>query len=163
MKKKKEDKKKKEEFKDKLKVRNSRKVYIPIYIMIIVLVITLVYIKYSGNQLNDLALKLVLAFSLILLIATEIHRLGNSYEINSNSIIHRTGYLTIVSSRSEFGAISDSYVKQNPWKRIFSYGDVVIHLYSKENRSIIKNINNPLKFVDFLQDKMVRAGGGRGR
>lgn len=157
--KKKEVKKKKEEFQEKLKVRNSRNVYVPIYIMIIVLIITLIYIKYSGSQFNDISLNLVIGFSIILIIATEIHRLGNSYEINNNSIIHRKGYLTVISYRSEFGAISDSIVKQNPWERLWSYGDVVIHLYSKENKSIIKDINDPLKFVDFLQDKMVKAGG----
>ena len=50
---------------------------------------------------------MVLAFSVALIIATEIHRFGNLYEINDKSIIHTTGYFNILSKRVEFGAISD--------------------------------------------------------
>lgn len=146
---------------DKLRIRNSRKMYIPFYFMSVALIAFIIYIKYIGKPLDDLAFKMSLAFVVAVLIAVEIHRLGNSYEINDNSVIHRRGYLTIVSKRLEFGAISDSDIRQNPWQRLLSYGDVEIHLYSKENRTIIKEINNPSKFVDFLQVKMINSGGRR--
>ena len=114
----------------------------------------MVYIIVSEKPLNDLAIKLALIFIVITLISTEIHRLGNSYEINDNSIIHKSGYFNITSRRLEFGAISDSDVQQSIWQRIFSYGNVEIHLFSKENKTVVRNINHPYKFVDFLQEKM---------
>ena len=67
------------------KVRNSRKLYAPFYMMIIVLLGVLVYIQYTGKPLNDMAFKMVLAFSVALIIATEIHRFGNLYEITVNN------------------------------------------------------------------------------
>ena len=145
----------------KLKVRNSRKSYIPIYFMILILVVIIIYILVSGKPLNDLALKLALTFIVIILISTEIHRLGNSYEINRNSVIHRKGYFNITSKRLEFGAISDSDIQQSIWQRMFSYGNVEIHLYSKENKTVVKNINHPFEFVDFLQKTMGNTPGRR--
>ena len=145
-------KEKKEE--DKLKIRNSRKTYIPIYFMMFVLALIIAYILNSGKPLNDLAFRLASVFVVVVFIATEIHRLGNSYEINDNSIIHKSGYFNITSRRLEFGAISDSDVQQSIWQRLFSYGNVEIHLFSKENKTVVKNINHPFKFIDFLQEKM---------
>jgi len=144
---------------DKLEVRNSRKMYVPLYVMIVVLLILLIYIKISGRPLNDMALRFVLVFSVVMLLYTEIHRMGNSYEVNDSSVIHKSGYLNTVSKRAEFTAISDSDIKQNLWQRLFSYGNVEIHLYSKENKTVIRNINNPFGFLDFLQKKMDVKGG----
>lgn len=144
-----------------LRTRTSRKFYVPFYVMIVILVFILIYIQVTGRPINSLALKIALVFSIIILIVTEVHRFGNSYEINDNSVIHKNGYLTILSKRLEFGAISDSDVTQNPWQRILSYGNVEIHLYSKENKTMIRNINNPNGFVDFLQKKMIASGGRR--
>lgn len=135
-----------------LKVRNSRKIYIPLYFMIIVLLIVITYIKISGRPLDDMAFKFAMAFIIAVLIATEIHRLGNSYEIAINSVILRNGYFTIISKRIEFGAISDIDVKQNLWQRIFSYGNVQIFKFSE--KSVIRNINKPFVFVNFLSKKM---------
>ena len=147
---------------NKLRVRNSRKVYIPAYIMIIILVSTLIYVQVAEKPINDLALKIAIIFSITVLLTTEIHRLGNSYEIGDNSLIHKKGYFTITFTRLQFGAISDSDVRQNPWQRIFHYGNVEVHLFSKENRVLIRNINKPSYFVNFLHKK-IRESGGRMR
>ena len=135
-----------------LKVRNSRKIYIPLYFMIIVLLIVIIYIKISGRLLDDIAFKFAMAFIMAVLIATELHRLGNSYEITNNSIVLKNGYFTIISKRIEYGAISDIDVKQNLWQRIFSYGNIQIFKFSE--KSVIRNINKPFIFVDFLSKKM---------
>ena len=145
---------KKEVSNEILKVRNSRRVYLPFYFMIFILFGTMLYIKFSGRVVNDLALKLVIFFASLVVVITEIHRLGNSYEINDHSIVHKKGYFNIFSSRFEFGAISDSDVHQNLWHRLFSYGNVEVHLFSRDNRIDIKNINDPYGFVKFLHNKM---------
>ena len=147
---------------EKLKISNTRKLYIPFYFMILILFGTIAYIKISEKPLNDLALQLAVIFSILLIIATEIHRIGNSYEINNRSVVHKKGYFSTISKTIQFGAISDSDVSQNLWQRIFRYGNVEIHMYSRESKSLIKDIDKPFKFVGFLQNKL-KASGGRKR
>ncbi|MEK6871581.1 MAG: PH domain-containing protein [Nanoarchaeota archaeon] len=146
-----------------LYVRNSRKVYIIFYVMILFLFGTIFYIIYRGKSLHPLALPLVIFFAVFILLATEIHRLGNLYHINRRSIIHNHGYFSISSRQLEFAAISDSNVRQNLWQRLFNYGTIEIHLFSRENTAFIKNIDRPYIFVEFLQRKMRNLRGGMGR
>ena len=137
------------------RVRNSRKLYVPFYLMIIVLIGVLSYIQYTGRPLNDMAFKMVLAFSIALIMATEIHRFGNLYEINDKSIIYTTGYFNILSKRVEFGAISDIDVIQGPWQRILGFGHITLFKFAEG--PTLKNINRPKNFVDYLENKMVIA------
>lgn len=139
-----------------LKVRNSRKTYILIYFMIIILIAILVYIKIIGKSLDPLAFKLVLAFSVASLIATEIHRLYNVYEIDENSLVHTMGYLTKKSRKMDFSAISDLFIIQNLWQRLFSYGNIEVRMFSGETSTHIKNINKPAEFVDIVLGKINR-------
>ncbi len=150
--------KKKEDSKKILWVRSTRKSYILLYLMILVIVSLFIYIKITGKPLDRNAFKLSVAFIIAILIATEIHRLGNSYEINNNSVVHRRGYFTIISKRIEFGAISDIDVRQNLWQRLLSYGDVQIFKFSE--KSIIKNINRPFEFTGHL-GRVIRGVRGR--
>ncbi|MEK6914712.1 MAG: PH domain-containing protein [Nanoarchaeota archaeon] len=135
-----------------LKVRNSRKLYIPFYLMIIFLIIFLSYIKFSNRPISDISFKLVLAFIILVIIVTEIHRLGNFYEVNDKSIIHTNGYFWTISKRIEFGAISDIDILQGPWQRMMKFGNIVLFKFSEG--PILKNINRPKDFVDYLQTKM---------
>lgn len=137
-----------------LKIRNSRKMYIPIYFMVGVLILSLVYIEASGKPLNSIAIKSVILFLLACVIYTEVHRIGNLYEINKNSLVHTMGYFTKRSRRMDFSAISDLYVVQNIWQRLFSYGNIEVRLFSGEEITYIKNINNPSKFVEILLTKI---------
>lgn len=137
---------------DSLKVRNSRKLYIPFYSMILILIIVLVYIKLSGRPLSEFSFKLVLAFIILIIIITEIHRFGNLYEVNDKSVIHTKGYFSTVSKRIEFGAISDIDILQGPWQRLIKFGHIVLFKFSEG--PILKNINRPKDFVDYLQYKM---------
>lgn len=137
-----------------LKIRNSRKLYIPIYLMIGALILSLVYIETSGKALNDIAVKSIILFSLICLIYTEVHRIGNLYEINRNSLVHTMGYFTKRSRRMDFSAISDLYVVQNIWQRLFLYGNIEVRLFSGEDVTYIKNINSPSRFVEILLTKI---------
>lgn len=142
----------KEKKEGRLRVRNSRKLYLPFYVMVAILIVMVIYIKFSGRPLHNIAFKSALLFFALVIIATEIHRLGNSYELTNDSIIHKKGYFTFTSKRIEFGAISDCDVRQTLWQRLFSYGNVEVHRFSEI--TIIKNINNPSLFLDFLGEKM---------
>ena len=142
-----------------LRLRTSRKLYIPFYVMAITLVIFLGYIKFSERPLSDFSVKLVIAFVILVFIVTEIHRLGNLYEINDKSVVHTNGYFSTVSKRVEFGAISDIDILQGPWQRIIKFGHITLFKFSEG--PTLKNINRPKDFVDYLQYKM-RAFRSRG-
>ena len=137
--------------------------------MIFILIAVVVIIKFSEKELDNLAFKGVLLFSLISLIFTEIHRLRNFYEINHHSLIHTKGIFVKKTKRVDLLSVSDADSKQNPWQRLFNYGDVHINLFSGGNAVPVNHIHNPAKFVDFLEEKTSKKrieegfGGGGGR
>jgi len=139
-----------------MKVSNSRKLYLPIYLMILILIAVVIFIKYKGLVLNNLVLIVVGLFILFAIKFTEVHRFSNSYEINQNSLVHRRGIFNRKTKSVDFFGISDIEVKQNFWQRLIGYGDVSVRLYSGKSDNPVKNINKPAKFAEFLR-KMMNA------
>ncbi|MBI4116518.1 PH domain-containing protein [Candidatus Pacearchaeota archaeon] len=139
---------------DVLRVRVSRKVYLPVYFMIFVLVSTAAYMKYSGREINPLAFNLMIIFSIFGIIATELHRISNVYEINNNSLVHVKGILFKTTRRTDLLAISDAELKQNPWQQLLNFGNVDAIVFSRDSTTYIKNIDNPPVFLDFLEEKI---------
>jgi uncharacterized membrane protein YdbT with pleckstrin-like domain len=132
-----------------LKLRTSRKLYAPVYVMIIVLIIAVTTLKFKGFPINSLVLWATGIFILGSLKATEIHRLKDLYEINPLSVVHTSGYFKKISKRVDLFAISDLDVTQSLWQRVLGYGDVVVHLFAEKKP--FKNISNPHRFADFLE------------
>lgn len=136
--------------------------------MIFILILTITIIKISGKELNKFALEIVLAFSATLIMFTEIHRFINLYEINQNSLIHSKGIFVKKTKRVDLLSISDADSKQNPWQRLFNYGNVNVNLFSGDSAVPVKYIHSPTKFVDFLEEKTSKkrvkegVGGVRG-
>jgi len=162
----------KKEIKDQnnetIKTRNSRKLYIPLYIMIFILILTISVAKLSEKEVNDLAFKTVLIFSGGVILFSEIHRIINRYEITKQSLIHKKGIFVQTIKRVDLIAVSDADSKQNLWQKFFGYGDVSVHLFSRDSSIQVKSINNPDQFVIFLEKRMneKRAkgiGGGMSR
>tara|TARA_B100000315_G_scaffold215467_1_gene214782 strand:- start:2137 stop:2799 length:663 start_codon:yes stop_codon:yes gene_type:complete len=137
-----------------LKVSNSRKLYIPIYTMIIVLVSVVFFLKYFGEEINNLAFNLAVVFSIVALIGTEANRFMNTYEINPQSLVHRRGIFVQTTKTVDLTAVSDADSKQNLFQKLFNYGNVSVHLFSRDGAIPINHINNPKRFVNFLEEKM---------
>jgi len=133
-----------------VKIRNTRKIYIPIYLMIIILLFSISYIKFSGKEVNDLAFKASLLFSAATLIFTEIHRYFNFYEINQNSLIYSTGFIKNTTRRIDLLSISDADAIQTIWQKMLNYGDVHVRLFAKDTSVYMDGVNDPLQVVDFL-------------
>lgn len=137
-----------------IKVRNSRKCYIPFYLMVVLLVGILVTIAAMGKPISLLGLGGSAIFILAAIKSTEVHRLMNSYEITKKYIIHNKG-LFAVSEKSIFiPTISDIIVDQSSWERILNYGTVNIHRYSDGSKVEAKKIANPKKFAEILQQRL---------
>ncbi len=137
-----------------LKVRSSRKVYILVYLMIFILLLTVAFIKFTGRELNALGFRVVLIFSVLCILMTESHRFQNLYEINDRSLIHIKGILFQSTKRTDLLSVSDAEIKQNPWQRMLNYGTVEAAVFSKESMTVMRNIDRPLEFANFLEKKM---------
>ena len=142
------------EIKEMMKVRTSRKAYFFIYLMIFILVTTVIFIKISGKELNELVFEAVLVFSAILICFIEIHRFRIFYGVTDISLVHSKGIFARITRKVDLSSISDADSKQTMWQRILNYGDVDARMFSKDSTLQIKNINAPEKFADFLEEKM---------
>jgi len=156
------------ENKEVMKVRTSRKAYLSVYVMILILIITVITIKTSGRELNKLAFEAVLVFSVVLITFIEIHRFATFYKITSSSLVRSQGIFSRKIRKVDLTSISDVDSKQTTWQRTLNYGDVHARLFSEETTLTIKNIIDPEKFSDFLEEKMNEKrsesikGGARG-
>lgn len=153
--------KKKKRDKNSLSVRNSRKIYVPIYFMITALLIVIIVVYFSGRPLTYFSIALAILFSYFAIKSTEIHRLTNKYEVNSPTLIHTTGLFNKNERRVDLFAVSDVDVLQTLWQRIWRYGDVRVRLFSAESTTLIKNINNPQQFARFLEGEMLKLRKGK--
>ena|SRR3989344_5688654 len=149
-----------------LSIRNSRKIYIPVYFMIIVLLTSVAIIKFQNREISSFALKSVAVFSATGVIWTEMHRLRNKYEITDNAVVHINGLFFRKIKKVDIHALSDAELKQNPFQLILGIGDVSANSFSELN--ILKNVNKPHDVIKFLEDKMMKKavvatiGKGRG-
>jgi membrane protein YdbS with pleckstrin-like domain len=150
---------KKKEKEGVLKQRSSRKLYIPFYLMIILLIGLMGFIFFSGKALNTFALICALVFVFFVVKLTELHRLTNLYEINPSTLIHTVGLVNRNSTRTDFFAISDVDITQTAWQRILNYGDIEIRLFSRDNVTKVKDIDDPESFVEFLEKCMANVRG----
>lgn len=148
---------------DLLKVRSSRKVYIPVYLMIFILLFTIGAIKYMGRELNSFAFRITLIFSVLCMLMTESHRFRNLYEINNSSLIHTKGILFQSTKRTDLLSVSDAEIKQNPWQRMLNYGTVEAAVFSKDSMTVMHDIDKPMEFVVFLEGKMANKRGAGGQ
>lgn len=137
-----------------MKVRNSRKIYLPIYLMVLILIGTLIFIFYNDLPVNKWVLVLIILFIFFSIKYTELHRFSSSFEINKDSLIHTRGLLTKKIRSMDFFAVSDVETKKTLWQRLLGFGDVDVRLYSGESDNPVKNINQPEEFVRFLR-KMI--------
>jgi hypothetical protein len=142
---------------ERISIYNTRKVYIPIYLMAILLVAAVISLKINGHELNKYALIGAGLFALASIKMTEIHRLTNKYEIGDSTLDHIQGLFSKINRKLDFFAISDLDVSQTPWQRMLNFGDVNVRLFSKESVAKIKGISNPLRFANILQERILNC------
>ncbi len=151
-----------------LRKRNSRKLYIPVYIMVAILFGTIAFIQLSGRDLNFIAVQATLIFTFFLFASTELHRINNVYEIHPGSLVHVKGILKKITRRTDLLAVSDADISQNLWQMMLGYGNVSVRVFSQDSTMRVRNISGPSQFVDFLTERMKKSRrssgtGGMGR
>tara|TARA_Y100000034_G_scaffold99609_1_gene122506 strand:- start:2916 stop:3416 length:501 start_codon:yes stop_codon:yes gene_type:complete len=136
------------------RIQNSRKLYIPYYFMVIVLLSIVGYLRYNNLPINKLTLILVGIFILFVIKVTEIHRFSNSYLADHKSLTHTSGIFSKRIKSMDLFAISDIDIQQTFWQRIWGFEDIHISLFSDTSSLIVRNINNPTKFGNFIENMM---------
>lgn len=144
----------KEDKKKILRFRNTRKIYLPFYLMSLALIGIVIYFYSSGNPVNITALAVVGIFIVLGVKLTELHRFNNLYEVNQEVFSHRIGIISRKTETIDFLTISHIDIIQNLWQRIFNYGDVDLKVFSQDNLKPIKSVNSPYKLVRFLEDRV---------
>ncbi len=139
------------------KRNNSRKLYLPIYLMMLILIVVIGFIKFYDLPLNNLVFSGAITFIILGICLTEIHRLINSYEITPNYLIHRHGIISRKTKKILIESIVDVDLKQNVPQRLLNYGSLDIHSASGANLIKVGDISNPAEFGDILESRM---GGG---
>lgn len=147
---------------DSIKMRGSRKLYVPIYFMMFVLILFLAYLKINNLEISRTGYFSSIAFIILGIKITEIHRLNNKYEINPFSVVHTTGYFNKKSKRLDLHSVSDVSLTQSFWQRLLGYGDIEVSIFASEASTTLKNINNPNKFILILEKKARDAKKIRG-
>jgi len=143
-----------------LRVRTSRKRFIPLYSMAAVLLGTVIVIKYRGLPLSPFYFYGAIAFAVLVVKYVEVLRFNDWYEVNPAFLVHSNGIFNRNERNVNFGSISDLDVKQNLWQIIFGYGDIHVRLFSADTTTLIKGINHPKNFAQFLEDTIVRRNTG---
>ncbi len=140
--------------KEQFKFRTSRKTYIPFYLMVVFLAVLLFFLSRDGFKVEPVIIGAGVIFLIVVLNLTETHRISSSYEVASDSLTCTYGILNKKVKKVDYFAISDMFVNQTFWQWLFGYGDIDIQLFSRENKSSIKNINKPLKFISVIEKMM---------
>ena len=137
-----------------LRVHNSRKAYVFIYLMMIIVAGLIIYIKVMNLPLNKGALIGAVSFIGLGILFTEIHRKRISYEITPIYLIHNKGILSRKSKKILLESIVDIDLNQKLWQRLLGYGNIDVHAASGANIIKLKNINKPERFVDILEEQV---------
>lgn len=143
---------------DILKTRMTRKTYLPFYSLFTLTLLGSMYLTFTGTLSFGVFAASILAI-IIGIKATEIHRLGHSYEVNPLSVVHTKGYFATHSRRIDLFAISDIIVRQTILQRIFNYGDVHIRMFANDTANTIKNVHDPGHFARYVEKKMSEIRG----
>ena len=134
------------------RVRNTRKIYFPVYLMAGLLVGFLAFLFFRGLPINTMALGLIVLFIFLSIKYTELHRLNNSYEIDSHDVIHTEGLINKKIKRGDLVHVRYVDINQSVLQRLFGYGDVMVDLFSE--KIPVRNIDKPLEFQKVLEDKI---------
>ncbi len=140
-----------------VKVYRSRSSYFFIYMMIITLLSSLGYSYYIGKHPSKIAFMLSGIFTIIAIYSTEIHRVREWWAITETSLVHSVSIFNKNVREVDFSSISDLDLDQPFIKRILNHGTVNVRLFLNETSIKIINIDEPAKFIEFLQKTMAKS------
>jgi membrane protein YdbS with pleckstrin-like domain len=135
-----------------LKVKKSRKSYFFLYLMALVVLGVLIYFYKNNYEIDNLVFIFSGIFIVGIFFITEILHAREWWAITDSSLIHSISILNKNVREVDFGSISDMDLDKPLFKRLFNYGTVNVRVFLNETSIHVKDINNPEKFINLLQD-----------
>jgi uncharacterized membrane protein YdbT with pleckstrin-like domain len=121
--------------------------------MSLAIIFLLIYLSIWKNYKPD---KFVLIISCLFVLLSikipEYHRLRDWWAITDTSLVQSLGLFSNNIRQVDFSSISDLDLDQPLVKRILNYGNIHVRLFLNETSITIKDINNPSKFIEELQE-----------
>lgn len=145
-----------------MKVRRSRKKYIPLYIMVLALILFILFLRSRGFEISRFAMITSIIFIFLVLKFSELHRFKDWWAVSENKLVQSMGIFDKNVREIGFSSISDLDVHQPFFKRVLGYGTVNVRLFLNETSIKIPDINRPERFVETLQGLMSNSGGKNG-
>ena len=141
-------------------VKVSRKSFLFAYFMALVILGAIFYmIFFSDYGVKVFVFFIASTFAFLLIIFPELHRFNHIFSITDEYLIHTWGIGTRKTKRIHYDPISDIDVIQTPWQMILGFGNVHVHVFSKDSIVEINNINKPKRFVKVLETAKRNAEG----
>lgn len=137
-----------------IKVKVSRKAFLPLYFLILVVIGTLGFLYFKGYAVNRVSLIASFVFSVFAIKLIEIERQRDWWAVTNTSLVQSTGILNKNVKEIDFSSISDLDLDKPLFKRFLNYGNVNVRVFFNENSICIRDINQPERFIEFLQGVM---------
>jgi membrane protein YdbS with pleckstrin-like domain len=137
----------------------SRKSFFLAYLMALIIAVAAAYmVFFSDYGVNALVFYIALIFVFLLIVFPELHRFNHIYSLTDEYLLHTWGIGTRKTKRIHYGPISDVDVIQRPFQMMLGFGDIHVHVFSKDSIVEINNINKPKRFAKALIDAKAEAG-----
>ena len=143
--------------KEKNIIRSSRLGYMPFYLMVVGILLVIGYIVTNDLPLNRNALIIAIAFIVLILKLTEVHRLTHYYEVTSSMLLKSEGIFVHRLKKMNYGSMSQLHLNRTILDKIIGIGTIEIAQFSETLRTEIKNINKPEKVLYEIA-KMIKQG-----
>ena len=135
-----------------LKVKKTRKAYFFLYLMAVIVAGTLFYLYLNGYEISQFVLVISGVFIVGIIFLIEIMHAREWWAITESSLIHSISILNKNVREVSFSSISDLDLDKPLHKRILGFGNVNIRVFLNETTIRVKNINNPERFINLIQD-----------
>ena len=139
-----------------LKLKNTRKAFLPEYIAGLFLMVLLFIFQYKGIHLNVNIKYFIGGLVLFSLLSPEIIRLMHRYVITDTKLIIINGIIKQHKKHVYFyplGYVPDLNVKQNRVQRLMNYGTILIRMSATEWAEV-KDIDSPHKIMKILETQI---------
>ena len=83
--------------------------------------------------------------------------LNEYYEITPTEVIHKSGLIFRKEERHALSHVDSIDIEQGFLGRVFNYGNIILHHWYIEKKTVLYLIHNPLKYLRILQDLLPQS------
>jgi len=134
-----------------IKVSTSRRAFLLEYACVLTLISILGYSRLNQIVLPERFNYSIVTLIVLILISTELLKASHRAIITSSKVIIFDGLVKQTQKHIWISSITDVDIHQNPWQRLFNYGEIHLRSASGERTLRLKNIANPVQVLETLE------------